>query len=259
MRLTSLVLYLIGFLILFVCFYGIVESQPLAPSTAGAPWSGEPGITRTTAEIMSSAALAAPRPAGWFRLSVEHEVDRENLPLNSASAAVSQWPPASQKEGVRIDATTAPQTLGISFTGSTLADENAFPPDCMGAAGPTQFIVAVNGRIRSFNKTTGAADGVLNVDTDLFFTSVMTPPTSSNFTSDPRIRYDRLSGKWFIIMIDVPGGLGNLPNRVMVAVSSGGTITNSTVWTYYFFRHDLVSPPGDTKGFADYPTLGIDA
>jgi hypothetical protein len=131
----------------------------------------------------------------------------------------------------------------------------------MGAVGPTQYIVAVNGRIRSFNKTTGAADGVLNADTDTFFTSVMTPPTSSNFTSDPRIRYDRLSGRWFIIMIDVPGGSGALPNRIVLAVSSGGTITNSSDFTFFEFQHDLVgtTPNADTDLFADYPTLGIDA
>jgi hypothetical protein len=38
-----------------------------------------------------------------------------------------------------------------------------------------------------FNKTTGVADGVLNADPDVFFTSVMTPPVGTNFTSDPRI------------------------------------------------------------------------
>ena len=66
---------------------------------------------------------------------------------------------------------------------ATLADTGAFPPDSMGAVGPTQFILAVNGRIRSFNKQTGVADGVLNADMDIFFQSVMTPPISSNFTA----------------------------------------------------------------------------
>ena len=73
----------------------------------------------------------------------------------------------------------------------------------MGAVGPTQYVVDLNGRIRSFDKATGLADGVLNVDTDVFWASVMTPAVC-NFTSDPRIRYDRLSGRWFFVMIDVP-------------------------------------------------------
>src|SRR5207249_5927192 len=125
--------------------------------------------------------------------------------------------------------------------------------------GRGQFILAVNGRIRSFDKKTGIADGVLNVDTDVFFQSVMTPPVSNNFTSDPRIRYDRLSGRWFITIIDVPGRSGTLPNRVLLAVGDGPIITPVTVWSFFFFRHDTVSPTGDSGNFADYPTLGVDA
>ena len=152
-----------------------------------------------------------------------------------------------------------PQTAGLNFLGATLADTAAFPPDTMGAVGPSQFIVALNGRIRTFNKQTGVADGVLNGDTDVFFRSVMTPPVTNNFTSDPRIRYDRLSGRWFVIIIDVPGKAGALPNRVLLAVSSGSIITTNTTWTFFQFQHDLVSPTGDSGKFADYPTLGIDA
>jgi PKD repeat protein len=152
-----------------------------------------------------------------------------------------------------------PQAVGVNFTGATLNDTRSFPPDSMGAAGPSQFIVAVNGRVRSFNKLTGAPDGVLNIDTDLFFQSVMTPPVTNNFTSDPRIRYDRLSQRWFIIMIDVPNQTGTSPDRIMVAVSDGPVITSLSSWTFYYFRHDLVSPAGDSGKFADYPTLGIDA
>jgi hypothetical protein len=111
---------------------------------------------------------------------------------NPLAPAVAQWPVGAVAQ--RPVSPLAPQPLGLSFTGATLADTGAFPPDTMGAVGPTQFIVAVNGRLRSFNKTTGLADGVLNTSMDNFFDSVMTPPTNDNFTSDPRVRYDRLSG-----------------------------------------------------------------
>jgi len=129
----------------------------------------------------------------------------------------------------------------------------------MGAVGPAQFIIALNGRVRSFDKATGTADAAVDDDTDAFFGSVMTP--GSNTTTDPRIRYDRLAGRWFITMIDVPGGQGTQPNRVMIALSDSGVITSGTVWTFYQFEHDLVgtTPNSDTGDFADYPTLGIDA
>jgi hypothetical protein len=61
------------------------------------------------------------------------------------------------------------------------------------------------------NKSTGSANGVLNTGTDNFFSSVMTPPILNHLTSDPRVRYDRLSGRWFIIIIDVPGFKGVCP------------------------------------------------
>lgn len=154
----------------------------------------------------------------------------------------------------------APQTVSsVNFTAATFNDCNSWPPDTMGTVGPTQFIVALNGRIRSFNKQTGAADGAINVDPDVFFSSVMT--SGSNASTDPRIRYDRLSQRWFITMIDVPGQQGALPNRIMIAVSSSPTIQAGTVWTFYQFQQDLVGarPNIDTGAFADYPTLGIDA
>src|SRR4051794_28526030 len=75
--------------------------------------------------------------------------------------------------------------LGIE--GPNLNDAPFYPPDTEGDIGPTQFIAMVNGRVRSYNKATGAADGALNADTDAFWASVMTPPTSDNFTSDPHI------------------------------------------------------------------------
>ena len=122
----------------------------------------------------------------------------------------------------------------------------------MGAAGPSQFIVALNGRIRSFNKFTGVADGGIEANSDVFFQSVLTPPATNNFTSDPRIRYDRLSGRWFITIIDVPGMAGTLSNRVLLAVSDSSFISASSVWSFFHFL-------GDSSKFADYPTLGLDA
>jgi hypothetical protein len=185
---------------------------------------------------------------------------RQFLPHNPESPPVAGTPAAGLAVPFSVARPFTPQTIGpINFTGATLADTLAFPPDSMGAIGPSQYIVAVNGRIRSFDKTPGLADSVLDVDTDAFFAAVMTPATS-NFTSDPRIRYDRLSDRWFITMIDVPGGTGSLPNRIMIAVSSGGTITGSSDFTFFYFEHDLVgtTPNADTGMFADYPTLGID-
>jgi hypothetical protein len=239
----------------------LAETQAAAPDetgyTRGIPWTGTPGIRQQTSEIMARqqqqqtgrSRSAWIHPRGRFGPDGRPEkMDTVEVPIRLDSAPAGGLPDPG-----------SPQLPSINFTGATLADTLAYPPDSMGAVGPSQFIVAVNGRIRTFDKNTGAADGVINVDTDVFFNPVMTPPVANNFTSDPRIRYDRLSRRWFITMLDVPGRLGSLPNRIMVAASDGPVITSLSSWTLFYFRQDQVAPAGDTGEFADYPTVGIDA
>lgn len=217
-------------------------------------------------ELMTQQAMTPKRTTP--RLHLEHERPKlprpqnplsPNVPATSGKTLKSVAPPAT--------GATAPLYVPMAstnFLATTLADTQAFPPDTMGAIGPAQFVVTENGRFRSFNKSTGTADNVLNIDPDVFFSSVLTPPLSgeSSYTTDPRIRYDRLSSRWIIVMIDVTTNSARATthaNRVMIAVSDSGTLTAGTVWTYYYFRQDLAPPSGDSGNFADYPTLGVDA
>src|SRR3954464_2983423 len=222
-----------------------------------------PGIQLTTRALMERQAAAPPRgPRPEHELHYPDKADHASSP---DAPAVSSWPSAghtsSDATGPRLTPRSLIHTTGLAFNGATLTDTGAFPPDSMGSVGPSQFIVAVNGRIRSFTKT-GVADGVLNADPDVFFASVMTPvtpPVVLTFTSDPQIRYDRFTARWFLSIIDVPCTNATCTttavNRWMVAVSdaaSAGVITPSTVWTFFFFQTDA---SGD---FCDYPSLGID-
>jgi len=207
----------------------------------------------TVAEIMARQRLAGdlfsfpvPRP--------RRVAPRWNLPGNPSSPARPTFPEAAAAVAPPLPA--APQTLGITFLGAQLSDSNAFPPDTAGAAGPTQFLVGVNGRIRSFNKTTGSADGLLDAGMDTFFSSVR----NGNPTSIPRVRYDRISQRWIVTIL--AAGVSFTNNRVLIAASdaaSAGVISNSTVWTYFYFEHDLDSPAGDANLYFDFNTLGIDA
>jgi len=229
----------------------------------GVPVEGDAGVAVTMEDLVARDVVAGRSPR-VRPLKKEHEVERDDLPQNPDSPAVSRWPPRPGEAAFRAGsgeshvAALAPQTLGVQVAGPTLSDTGAYPPDTMGAVGPTQFIVAVNGRIRSYDKSTGAADGVMNFDMDVFFSSVTTPPGAGNitFTSDPRIRFDRLTNRWIVLIIDVTidATTGDLtvPNRLLVAVSDTATITGSTVWTFFQFQ-------ADGTNFADYPTLGIDA
>jgi hypothetical protein len=120
----------------------------------GVPWAGAAGVQLTSAEIMARQAVAPPSQSGKWRLLLEHEGPaRDMLPQAPNARPESMWP-----ERAATSAPSAPSSvpaLGVQFTGATLAETGAFPPDTMGAVGPTQFVVFVNGRVRTFNKTTG--------------------------------------------------------------------------------------------------------
>jgi hypothetical protein len=241
-------------LFLFIAILTNSSARGQSGNTSVAPWTGPLGVNQRTDQIMEREKQASPHTA---KIHPRPRPDFQNLPSNPDSPLVMRWPPSTNSPGASPQ---SPQTTSVNFLAATLADtESSFPPDTMGAAGPTQFIIALNGRFRSFNKATGLADGVLDANSDVFFQPVMNPGLTNNFTSDPRIRFDRLSRRWFISMIDVPGLAGALPNHILLAVSDSDVITSSNSWTLFSFRQDLVSPTGDSGSFADYPTLGIDA
>lgn len=201
---------------------------------------GSDGMKRTTAQLVRAAADHPTRPHPPLAV--------RRGPQKVAETAGSGQAPALRANGAPAFALTAAQT----FDGPALeASPNAaFPPDTQGDVGPTQFVVTLNSRFRSYTKA-GVADGALDLLPDDFFGSEMTP-AGCNFTSDPHIRYDRLSHRWFVVMIDVPGCSGSQSNRILIAVSDGETLTPGTVWTFFHIDAPALQ-------LADYPTLGIDA
>ena len=82
------------------------------------------------------------------------------------------------------------------------------------------------------------------------------PDTSS--ISDPHIRYDRLSKRWFVVAIEVNPFFEN--NAIFLAVSDGDRITDASSFTYYSFNSSLFpyDPTAPFAPFLDYPTLGVD-
>jgi hypothetical protein len=229
--------------------------------TVGVPWVGDSGLPESVWDIMARRDVAeSERPPG-LRTDRRGHHDRSNLPENPNAPKVSNWPPAGlpglkdelmDVQEAKTDATppSAPQSFGTNVIAATLSTSGFIPPDSMGAVGPTQIVVPVNGRIRTLTKA-GALDGIIDTTTNNFFNSVRNAST----TSDPRVVFDRLSQRWFIVMINTTS-----PNRVLLAVSSGATITGTSSFTFFQFQHDLVGPTpnADTGGFADQPSLGVD-
>ncbi len=236
-----------------------------AAQTIGKPWIGAGGAQRKTADIMSDPAVQ--KPASVVLRKRMKLPDRQRLPQDVNSPAAATWPQTKSISEARAvsPALFAPQTVSTNFDAATGdAATGPFPPDVMGAVGPSQFFLFINGRLKTFNKTTGAADGVINANPDAFFTSVMTPAVAANSTSNPQIRYDRLTSRWILTIVDTPGTsagtFGNLPNRILIAVSdaaSAGVITGSTVWTFFFVQQNTVGG-GDTGEYLDSPSLGVD-
>jgi len=246
--------------ILLLCSLNVTFGQsrkknpdPGQTEMIGIPWQGDSGITETVEQIM---AREAAHPFLFDPKSVQptmNEVDEEHRhkKRNKISPRVSQWPAVDPAAAMRLIA-PAVTTLTVStgFDGMPLSTSGFVPPDSNGAAGPTQILVVANGRIRVYSKT--GVLGPLDVSTNTFFSSVRNNST----TSDPHVRYDRLSGRWIVTMINV-----STPNRVMIAVSSGSTITSQSSFTFFQFQQDQVGaiPNSDTGALADYDTFGVDA
>src|SRR5258708_14183487 len=177
---------------------------------------------------MAAQAIALPSSsAQWRMMRTKLELpDRRNLPQDPDAAAVPSMPAPGTGDVARSARRALAQTPSLIFNGATLADTGAFPPDSMGAVGPTQFVVFVNGRLRTFNKTTGVADAVINIDPDVSFATVMTPPPGAsgiNFPTEPQVRYDRLTQRSILSIIAVPSTssatVGDLPNPLLLALS----------------------------------------
>ena len=234
-------------------------APPPDPTVATATSLGSVGVRESVKSLMERQA-AQPRSTAPAE-DEEGEVvqpDRHGLPQNPASpdAAVTASGRTSLAGPSSVATYPTPASVALDFEAASDFGgphfTNNIPPDPMGAVGPTQYVVFVNGRIATFDKQTGLADGALNVDPNVFFG----PVRNGIRESDPRIRYDRFTGRWFFLTMNV-----TTSNRLLIAVSddaSHGTITPSTVFTYFFIDIATTPPAISSACMADYPTLGID-
>jgi hypothetical protein len=138
------------------------------------------------------------------------------------------------------------------------------PPDNCGDVGTTQIIATANTRLKVFAKpsvtgspsttptgtSTNTLTALVNFDLNTFFANSALGITG---ISDPHVRFDRLSQRWFVVAIDVDHGTNNY---CCIAVSDGPTITSSSSFAIYYFN--VSGTGGSSSDFFDYPTLGVD-
>ena len=239
-----------GSLVLACCFCLTLQSLYGQDVRVGTPWTGAPGITLTVAQIMAMQDSLGP-----FQIQTTKETEEENHPAmhdNPDAPLIGSFPVPgnlhSYNEG--NDGRTATQTIGANFLVSDIGMTVGYvPPDCNGDISATQVLGVANGRIRVFSKS--GTLGALDVTTDVFFASVR----GSSSISDTHIRYDRLTGKWFVVAINV----ASADNVVCLAVSNTSTLTATSSFTFFSFVFSTVSTTGHAGDFCDYPTLGVDA
>lgn len=217
--------------------------------TKGVPVKAGRGIKVTVAEIMSRPVNAIPY-SKVIKETEDEGPDRENLIQNPGSADVSAYPPSQDPTAGQFRSTGPLFSLGQSWLGpiggGTGSESPYVPPDTMGDVSPTQVFVVVNGRFKVYDRNGNL--GPLNTDPNTFFASVR-----SASMSDPRVRWDRLTQRWYVVMIDVLSS----NNRICIAVSNGPTITSSSSFTFYQFSYAIGG--GNSARFFDYPTIGIDS
>jgi hypothetical protein len=164
----------------------------------------------------------------------------------------------------------SPFDVWSNFLAGTFSENAVWPPDPNGAVGTSQVVVLSNGGIKVFEKrsvtdaplvtpkgmSNTPAPSQLFIPLDLFFSPVL---RANAFTSDPHVRFDRLTKRWFVVAIDVDPAL-KTTNYILLAVSDGERITNASSFTYFkipsaLFKYNTTIP---IKPFLDYPTLGVD-
>src|SRR5207237_81125 len=150
----------------------------------------------------------------------------------------------SSYAGSQVGGPDAPQTFPTNFNGVNLNDEfglggGYIPPDTMGAVGPNHFMEVINGAVAIYNKS-GTRLSLVTLTS--FFTVTISGTTyPRGYAFDPRLLYDRHSGRWFATAMEVNS---QVQNGVILAVSRTNDPTGT--WDKYFLNI------GDALSFTDY-------
>lgn len=144
--------------------------------------------------------------------------------------------------------------IGLDFTSVDAINcrtTSGTPQNPMGPVGKTQYIVGCYPAIRSFNKLTGQADGILNIDSAAFgdhavYTVLFGQPVGG--ASDLWSLYEHFETR-FLYSSEVNGGT----ELIVMLSGSGGTITPLTTWYNYIVDAETLNPIGGGEdGFVDY-------
>ena len=236
----------------------------------GITTTGIKGITRNLKAVIAY-DKAHPIPLN-YKVHLKPEIDGpepigQDPNAKSVSKTGTLVDAGTSGTGTTTSSISSPTSNFLAIWGSYAAVANRespyTPPDNCGDVGPTQIIATANCRMKVFAKpsfgaaastptgsSTSTLPELLNFDLNTFFAN---PTYGISGVSDPHVRYDRFSGRWFIVAIDINHKTNNY---ACVAVSKGSEITQNSDFTIYYFN--VSGTGGSSRDFFDYPTLGID-
>jgi len=256
------------FFLLATLLYSVVFAQNKS-EVKGVTISGIKGITKNLSNIIAY-DKAHPVPL-HYKVPLKPEMEGpEPVSQNPDAKSVSKF--GSLVNGGSSGTTTSSTvpsltsnflTIWGSYAAVSGRESPYTPPDNCGDVGATQIVATANCRMKVFTKpSAGAAvstptgtstttlTAVANIELNSFFSNAS---LGISGISDPHVRYDRFTGRWFIVAIDVNHRTNNY---FCIAVSNTGNITSSSDFKIYYFS--VSQTGGSSRDFFDYPTLGID-
>lgn len=133
---------------------------------------------------------------------------------------------------------------GKSTTYPGVVDLGWLPPDTSMAVGPAHIVMVVNSKIAFYAKSTGAEQ--FNQTFDTFFAA---EEQSSSSPFDPKVIYDKIAGRFFVIALD--GANTATCSNILLAVSDD----NNPNGTWHKYRIDARVASISTN-WLDYPGFG---
>jgi Secretion system C-terminal sorting domain len=257
-------------LALFLSAAGMAQQQPIV----GTPLKLGNGITKSVDEIINFSAEAErlnPVHSLPIQMGEELHIPTEQPGPGEENRRFSRSYPTGNAAARPNETAGVTQSIWSNFMGSDFSSAaGGWPPDNNGDVGTTQVLLIQNYRVKVYAKpsvtgtavttpngtsTTLLASPVLDVSLNTFFRTAFAGVT----TTDPHVRFDRLSGRWFVVAMTTNESTNNF---LLFAVSSAATITPTSAsavgTSFTFFRTSISSFPGDAGRFLDYPTLGVD-
>jgi HYDIN/CFA65/VesB-like, Ig-like domain len=188
-----------------------------------------PKLTAGQVHAQTVMPFRVPNPATW-------------LTQRAAGTSALAGVPAAQTP---LQTVLSPPTLGTNFAGINQpnSDCGCEPPDTNAAAGPDQVVEVVNLALQIFDKSGNPLAGPVSLNS-LF-------RLGNNFSSDPKVRYDPGSQRWFISMLslNMPSASTSTTGQIDLAVSNSSDLSNPT-WTIYHFPTPSNLPDQPDIGFS---------